>query len=108
MEYKGYVGTVQFSPDDRVFHGRIAGIRDVITFEGDSVRALEDDFRSAVDDYLALCAQRGREPEKPFSGKFVLRTTPDVHRAAVQAAAREGKSLNAWAAEVIARAARSA
>jgi predicted HicB family RNase H-like nuclease len=105
MEYKGYVGTVQYSPDDRVFHGRIAGIRDVITFEGDSVQTLEDDFRSAVDDYLATCAKRGREPEKPFSGKFVLRTTPDVHRAAVQAAAREGKSLNAWAAEVIARAA---
>lgn len=107
MEHKGYVGTVQFSPDDRVFHGRIAGIRDVITFEGDSVQSLEDDFRSAVEDYLSLCAKHGREPEKPFSGKFVLRTTPDVHRAAVQAAAREGKSLNAWAAEVIARATRS-
>lgn len=105
MEYKGYVGTVQFSPDDRIFHGRVAGIRDVITFEGDSVQALEDDFRSAVDDYLDACAKRRREPEKPFSGKFVLRTTPDVHRAAAQAAAREGKSLNAWAAEVIARAA---
>ena len=67
MEYRGYVGTVQYSPEDRVFHGRIAGVRDVITFEGDSVHSLEDDFRRAVEDYLSLCAKHGRESERQVS-----------------------------------------
>ena len=105
MEYKGYIGTAQFSEADRVFHGRLAGMRDIVSFEGDSVEALEQAFRESVDDYLALCAERLEEPERPFSGKFVLRTTPDVHRAAVQAAAESGQSLNAWAEAVIAAAA---
>jgi predicted HicB family RNase H-like nuclease len=106
MEHKGYVGTVQYSDEDRVFHGAVAGIRDRVTFEGTSVDEIETAFREAVDDYLDWCARRGEEPNKPFSGKFVLRTAPEVHQAATLAAARAGKSLNAWAADVIAEAAR--
>lgn len=105
MEYDGYIGIVQYDPADKIFHGRLAGIRDVVSFEGDTVAALEVAFREAVEDYRALCVEQGREPEQPFSGKFVLRTTPDVHRAAVRAAARQGKSLNAWAAATLAAAA---
>jgi predicted HicB family RNase H-like nuclease len=105
MEYQGYVGVVQYDPEDRIFHGRLAGLRDVVSFEGASVEEIERAFRAAVDDYLAFCSEQGRAPQQPFSGKFVLRTTPDVHRAATRAAAAEGKSLNAWAAEALARAA---
>ncbi len=105
MEYKGYIGTVEFSDSDRVFHGKIVGIRDVVTFEGDSVAGLEQAFRESVDDYLAFCAERGEEPDKPYSGKFVLRVDPTVHRAIAAAAARDHMSVNAWAATVLARAA---
>lgn len=105
MTYKGYVGVVEFDADDRILHGRVAGLRDLITFQGASVEEIEREFRTSVDVYLEFCEEQGREPEQPFSGKFVLRTSPDVHRAAVQAAAREGKSLNAWAADALAAAA---
>lgn len=105
MEHRGYVGVVQYDDTDRIFHGRVAAIQDVVSFEGQSVEALEAAFRAAVDDYLAFCEAQNRAPATPFSGRFVLRTTPDVHRAATQAAASEGKSLNAWAADAIARAA---
>lgn len=103
MEYKGYVATVTYDAGDRVLHGRIAGIRDLIAFHGESVATIEQAFHEAVDDYLAWCAEDGREPEQPFSGKLLLRTTPAVHRALVQAAAGEGKSLNAWVVEQLAR-----
>jgi predicted HicB family RNase H-like nuclease len=104
MEYKGYVGAVQYDDDAKTFHGRIVGMRDMVTFAGDSAEALEQAFRDSVDDYLAFCAERGEEPEKPYSGKFVLRVEPTVHRAIAAAAAREHKSVNAWAADVLARA----
>ena len=105
MEHRGYVGSAQFSEADGVFHGRVQGIRDVVSYEGTSVAALRADFEAAVDDYLAMCAERGEEPERPFPGKFLVRTSPDVHRAIATAVAREGKSLNAWVAEALRRAA---
>ena len=103
MEHRGYVGSAQFSESDRVFHGRVQGIRDVVSYEGESVEALEADFRAAVDHYLAMCAADGEEPERPFPGKFLVRTSPEVHRAIASTAAREGKSLNAWVAETLER-----
>lgn len=66
MKYKRYEATVEFDAGDRVFHGRVAGLRDVVTFEGDSVEALERAFRESIDDYLALCKEQGQAPEKPF------------------------------------------
>lgn len=105
MEYKSYVGSAQLREDDGVFHGRVVGIRDVVSYEGRSVEELRRDFESAVDDYLAMCADDGVEPERPFSGKFLLRVEPELHRAVAAAAAREGKSVNAWAADQLARAA---
>ena len=105
MEYKGYRAVVSFDYDGGVFHGEVVDTRDVIFFEGTSVTQLHEEFQFSVDDYLTVCAERGREPDKPFSGKIPLRIRPDVHRAATAAAKAEGKSLNAWISEAVERAA---
>lgn len=106
MEYKGYVGRVEFDDTAEIFHGEVANMRDVITFEARSVEELRQAFRDSVDDYLAWCAERGKEPDKPFSGKFVVRVDPEVHRSISTAAQSAGKSLNAWVAERLAAATR--
>ena len=108
MEYQGYRAAITFDDEAGVFHGEVVDTRDVIVFEGTSVEQLHREFRSSVDDYLAVCAERGRTPDRPFSGKIPLRVSPAVHRAATAVARAEGKSLNAWLAEIIeAAAARS-
>ena len=105
MQYKGYRAAVAFDDSASVFHGEVVDTRDVITFEGDSVEQLRKEFEVSVDDYLAVCAERGREPDRPYSGKIPLRVAPGVHRAAAAAARSEGKTLNAWLAETVERAA---
>ena len=104
MEYRGYRAAVHFDYEAGVFHGEVVGTRDVIVFEGTSVDQLKQEFHFSIDDYLAVCAERGREPDKPFSGRIPLKVSPHLHRAAVAAAKAEGKSLNAWVAETIERA----
>jgi len=99
LNYKGYTGSVNFDADDKLFHGRILGTTDVIGFEGTSVKKLEKDFHDAVDDYLETCRQIGKEPEKPFSGRLVLRLNSEDHRAMALAAKNAGKSLNSWIVE---------
>lgn len=101
MKYSGYQAIVEFDAEDRVFHGRVAGLRDVVTFAGESVAELEQAFRESVDDYLALCQARGEAPDKPMSGEFMVRIDPELHRQAALAAQRAGKSLNKWVAEAI-------
>lgn len=101
MNYRGYEAIVEFDDQDRIFHGRVAGLRDVVTFAGESVVELEQAFRESVDDYLALCEARGEAPDKPLSGQFMVRIDPELHRQAVIAAQRAGKSLNRWVAEAI-------
>jgi predicted HicB family RNase H-like nuclease len=101
MKYKGYTGSVEYDPDDRLFYGRVNGITDIVSFQGDSVEALEADFRAGVDDYLAFCKERGVEPQRPFSGKFVLRISPELHREASIAARSQRESLNTWITRAI-------
>jgi predicted HicB family RNase H-like nuclease len=101
MTYRGYTGSVEYSPADRVFHGRLLGITDVISFEGTSVEELEADFRAGVDSYLQGCAEDGVEPQRPYSGRFVLRLSPEVHRDASLAARRARTSMNGWILEAI-------
>ena len=96
MEYKGYIGRVEYDDDAEIFHGEVINTRDVITFQGASVTALRKAFRDSVEDYLAFCKERGEQPEKPFSGQFLLRVGADLHRRINLAAALSGKSLNAW------------
>lgn len=101
LQHNGYYGRVEFDDEAGVFHGEVVGVRDVITFEATNVRDLRKAFRDSVDDYLAFCEERGEEPEKPCSGKFLLRVSPELHREANQQAAASGMSLNAWVAEQI-------
>lgn len=96
MEYQGCMGKVEFDDEARLFHGEVLNIRDVITFQGQSVDELEAAFRESIDDYLAFCKARGETPERPFSGQFVTRLPPQLHREVSTAAALAGKSLNAW------------
>ena len=104
MEYRGYRAAVKFDDDAGIFHGEVIDTLDVITFQGESVMELRQAFADSVDEYLTVCAERGRTPDKPFSGRIPLRVSPAVHRAATAAARTEGKSLNAWLAETVERA----
>ena len=101
MEYKGYVGTVEFDDEAGVFYGEVINTRDVITFQGTSVEALRTALCESVDDYLAFCAERGEEPEKPFSGVFTVRISPTLHRTAAFKAKQMHRSLNRWVSELI-------
>jgi predicted HicB family RNase H-like nuclease len=105
MEYKGYIGRIEYDDDAGIFHGEVVNLRDVVTFQGASVKELRRAFRESVDDYLAFCAERGEAPEKPFSGQFVARLPPELHRRINLAATLAGKSLNAWVVEQLERAA---
>ncbi len=94
LEYKGYSGTVEFHADDEVFFGKLVGIRDVVTFEADSVTKLKKAFREAVDDYILTCQQTGKEIDKEFKGSFNVRIKPRIHRLAAARSAALNISLN--------------
>ena len=102
--HKGYIAKIEFDEDDKVLHGRILGIRDVITFEADSVEGAIAAFKESVDDYLVFCEKRNKKPEKPFSGKFNLRIDPDLHRGISLLAAANDISMNSWAIKAIKKA----
>lgn len=95
LEYKGYVGNIEFSETDLVFYGKVQGIKSLISYEGENAKALIVDFHAAVDDYLALCEKRGVEPERAYKGTFNIRISPDLHKAIAIYAYEHKKSLNA-------------
>ena len=99
LEYKGYIGTLE--AEDGVIFGRVAGLRDVITFEGSTFAEVEQAFHESIDDYLAFCAERGEPPDRPYSGRIPLRVSPETHRRAAMHAQSEGLSLNQWIARRI-------
>jgi predicted HicB family RNase H-like nuclease len=101
MEYKGYIARVEFDDEAGIFHGEVINLRDVITFEGASVEELRQAFKDSVDDYLDFCAERNEEPDKPFSGKFMVRIDPELHRQIYLRAKMESKSLNSWLNETL-------
>ncbi len=96
MNYKGYIAAVEFDNEAGIFHGEVINTRDVITFQGTCVEELRQAMIDSVEDYLDFCAQRGEQPEKPFSGKLVLRMTPEVHQKAFIRSREAGLSLNEW------------
>ena len=96
MEYKGYLGNVEFSEEDALFYGKVLGIRALISYEGTNAAELVADFHGAVDDYLELCAQSGTEPEKAYKGSFNVRISPELHKQAVIAAMSHNMSLNSF------------
>ncbi|WP_174003141.1 type II toxin-antitoxin system HicB family antitoxin [Agrobacterium rubi] len=104
MHYKGYEAVIEFDEDADLFHGEVIDLRDVITFQGSSASELKTALAESVEDYLAFCAERGEEPEKPFSGQFVVRTEPRLHKAVSNAARKDGVSLNKWVTAALERA----
>lgn len=103
MEYKGYNGTVDFSAADKVLFGKVIGVNSLISFEGDSIQSLREDFEGAVDDYLAMCAEKGITPEKAYKGSFNVRVSPELHRELAIYSASHGKTLNSAVEEAIRR-----
>ncbi len=101
MTSKGYTARVEYDERDNIFVGRILGIRSIISFHGQTVAELREEFEHAIHDYLADCKQQGVPPEKPASGKLLLRVPPDVHGRALIAAQAAGKSLNQWITDVV-------
>jgi len=99
MTYKGYEAHIEYSAEDERLIGRVMGIADIVTFHGASVAEIEQAFQQSVDHYLAFCAERGEDPNKPYSGKFLVRLPAEQHAAIAAAAARAGQSLNAWVVE---------
>lgn len=101
MKYKGYTGNVEFDDEAKIFHGDVVDTRDVITFQGKTVNELEKAFRDSIDDYLEFCAERGEQPDKPFSGKFVIRIPSELHRRIYLKSRESSKSLNNWIRDVL-------
>lgn len=105
LKYKGYHGSTEYSLEDDCLFGRILGINDVVTYEGNSVKEIKAAFKDSVDDYLAFCKEVSKEPNKPYSGKVMFRIDPQVHAKAALAAQLKGVSLNQWAEDVLKEAA---
>jgi predicted HicB family RNase H-like nuclease len=94
ITYKGYLGRMEVDTEARRIHGRVVGLRDVITFEGSTVDDAEQAFRDSIDDYLDFCQSRGEPPERPYSGNFQVRLGPDLHRQLALLAESQSLSLN--------------
>jgi len=101
MKHKGYSARIEYSDEDSCFVGHIAGIRDVVGFHGEAVGELKAAFKEAVNDYLETCQKVGKQPQKPYSGKLMLRIPSKVHAAVAQAAEVSGKSINQWVADLL-------
>ena len=102
MKYKDYEGSITFDDDAEIFHGEVINTKDVITFQGRSVRELKKAFKESVDDYLNFCKEKGESPDKPFSGNLVIRIDPELHKKLAIQAKKKRKSLNALIAERLA------
>lgn len=102
IEYKGYTGVIEFDPSIDAFHGRVVGLQDVVTFQGRSLDELRREMAESVEDYLDLCREVGKDPERSYRGEFLVRTTPELHRDAAAKAEASGLSLNAWVEAAIA------
>lgn len=105
MEYKGYLADVEFDDEANIFHGEVINIRDVITFQGQTVNELRQAFFDSVEDYLEFCAERGEAPDKPFSGRFTINLSPQQHRQVFFAAEKARKKVDRWVVDTLIQAA---
>mgnify|MGYP000974569439 FL=1 len=94
LKYKGFIGSVNFSAEDRAFYGKVEGINDLVTFEGTTVDELEEAFKYMVEEHIQDCEQEGKPAEKSYKGSFNVRISPDLHRQAAQIASIQGITLN--------------
>jgi predicted HicB family RNase H-like nuclease len=105
LTYKGYTGHLDIDTETGILFGRVLDIKDIITFQGQTVEEARQEFYNSIDDYLEFYEELGESPDKPFSGKFHFRTTPETHRKITIAATKEGKSINRWMEEILTQAA---
>ncbi len=103
MRYKDYAGFVEVDTESGLLHGEVLGLRDVITFQAETVDEVKRAFRDSVDDYLEWCRELGEKPEKPFSGRFQLRLSPETHRNISIASKASAESINSWVTKWIQR-----
>jgi len=101
LTYKGYQGRFDYDAEADIFHGEVLHLTDVVTFQGRSIDELKQALADSVEDYLEFCASKGRTPEKPYSGRFNVRITPEMHQRIAAEAARDGISLNTWVARAL-------
>ena len=101
LSYKGFIGHVVFDDENEIFVGEVINTKDIITFQSDSAHVLKQAFVDSIEDYIEFCHERNEMPEKPFSGKFNLRISPELHREAYVAAKNSGMSLNAWVCDIV-------
>ncbi len=104
MTYAGYTARIEFDERDGIFVGRVLGLRSVISFHGETVSKLRRELKLAVDDYLLDCKEQGIDPEKPASGRVLLRLPPELHASALVAAQARQQSLNQWAVQALSQA----
>lgn len=101
MNYKGYTGKAELDEDSDILHGRVQNIESIVTFEGDSIEEINQAFRDSVDDYLQWCEELGQAPEEPLSGYLCLDMAPEEQQQLARIAAKEGKTLDEWAKDVL-------
>ena len=101
IEYNGYIGSIEYSPDDKCFFGKLEMIDDLVTFEATSAKELENNFHNAVDEYMQTCKELGREPQKTYKGVFNVRIDPQLHKKIYQEALKAGLSLNAFVQQAL-------
>lgn len=101
LQYKGYVGSLEFSEEDNIFFGKVMGIRSLISYEGETAKDLIEDFHGAIDDYLTMCTEEGIEPEKAYKGAFNVRISPELHKQIVILAAQKNISLNQYVSDAL-------
>jgi len=104
MTYNGYFGSVHYDDEDKIFYGKLEFVRALVSYEGTDVISLRTAFEEAVDDYLELCEETGKKPEKPFKGTFNIRLDPSLHQRLVTQAMDEGKKLNAFIKDALEKA----
>lgn len=103
MKHKGYIGKVEYDYEAKILHGEVINTRDVITFQGTNAEEIEIAFKESVEDYIEFCRSEGEEPEKPYSGNFMVRMSSEQHKMISIAANASGTSLNAWVADHLSR-----
>jgi len=101
IEYKGYIGSIEFSEEDEIFFGKVLGIRSLISYEGETAKELVSDFHEAVDEYLDMCESENKEPERAYKGSFNVRISPDLHKKLVVYALNHDMSLNKYVEKVL-------
>ena len=103
MDIDGHRAIISFDPESNQFRGEFIGLNGGADFYAKSVQALRKEGTRSLKTFLVVCEERGIEPYKSFSGKFVVRVPPDLHARVAEAATAAGVSINQWVQEALER-----